>query len=164
MGTVAHLAGRDGEMRAKIASSVEKRGDPNVYSSIEKCVSYLDEHAGAGYSKWLVVLTDTADFECANEKGVFDKGAPERATAAASGLIGRMRAMSGLNLVLIDASEIGNFNAKHTMWPTWRALARRLTDEVGERNTGLHIQASDTSEIDEAFELVAGAMSGGAAG
>ena len=69
-----------------------------------------------------------------------------------------------LNLVLIDASELANFNAKHTMWPTWRTLARRLTDEVGERNTGLHIQASDTSEIDEAFELVAGAMSGGAAG
>ena len=73
-----------------------------------------------------------------------------------------MRAQSGLNLVLIDAHEIGNFNAKHTMWPTWRALSRRLTSEVGERNVGLNIQAAEQSQIDEAFDKVAGAMSGGA--
>lgn len=34
----------------------------------------------------------------------------------------------------------------------------------GEANTGLNIQAANVSEIDEAFEKVAGAMSGGAAG
>ena len=70
--------------------------------------------------------------------------------------------MQGMNLVLIDASEIGNFNRKHTMWPTWRTLSKRLTNEVGEANTGLNIQAAEESQIDEAFDKVAGAMSGGA--
>ena len=50
------------------------------------------------------------------------------------------------------------------MWPTWRTLSKRLTDEVGEKNTGLNIQAADEGNIDEAFEMVAGAMTGGAAG
>jgi len=75
-----------------------------------------------------------------------------------------MRAMRGLNLVLIDASAIGNFNVKHTMWPTWRALSKRLTNEIGENNTGLNIQAAEESQIDEAFDKVAGAMTGGASG
>ena len=44
-------------------------------------------------------------------------------------------------------------------------MSAKLTDEVGDANTGLNIQATDVSEIDEAFEKVAGAMaSGGAAG
>ena len=42
-------------------------------------------------------------------------------------------------------------------------MSQKLTDEVGEANTGLNIQAANESEIDEAFEKVAGAMSGGAA-
>ena len=107
-------------------------------------------------------VTDTADFQCANEKGAFDKGAPARATEAAEALIHKLQAMHGMNLVVIDASEIGNFNRKHTMWPTWRKLSQRLTSEVGENNTGLNIQAAEESQIDEAFDKVAGAMSGGA--
>ena len=68
-------------------------------------------------------------------------------------------------LVIIDASGIANFDAKHTLWPTWRRLSQKLTDEVGEHNSGLGIQAADTDEIDEAFERVAGAMaSAGASG
>jgi len=128
---------------------------------MDKCVDYLAD-VSDDYSKWLVVLTDTADFQCANEKGAFDKAAPARATAAAEALLGKLQAMHGMNLVLIDASEIGNFNRKHTMWPTWRALSKRLTNEVGEANTGLNIQAAEESQIDEAFDKVAGAMSGGA--
>ena len=112
----------------------------------------------------LVVLTDTADFESANAKNIFDAQAPERAEAAASQLIGQMQATTGLNLVVIDAHEIGNFNKKHHMWPTWQRLSQRLTDEVGDGNTGLNIQATDESQIDEAFDKVAGAMQGGAAG
>ena len=42
-----------------------------------------------------------------------------------------MREMAGLNLVLIDASGIANFDAKHKLWPTWRRLSQKLTDEVG---------------------------------
>ena len=77
----------------------------------------------------------------------------------------KMREMTGLNLVLIDASGIANFDAKHSLWPTWRRLSQKLTDEVGEHNSGLSIQAADTDEIDEAFERVAGAMaSAGASG
>ena len=83
--------------------------------------------------------------------------------AAAEQLIGTMRGTSGLNLVVIDAHEIGNFNKKHHMWPTWQRLSQRLTDEVGEGNVGLNIQATDESQIDEAFDKVAGAMQGGAA-
>jgi len=149
------------QLRQKIIGSVEKKGDPHVYSSMDKCVDYLAD-VSDDYSKWLVVLTDTADFQCANEKGAFDKGAPARATAAAEALLVKLQAMQGMNLVLIDASEIGNFNRKHTMWPTWRTLSKRLTNEVGEANTGLNIQAAEESQIDEAFDKVAGAMSGGA--
>ena len=36
----------------------------------------------AQYSKWLVVLTDTVDFECVNERNQFDKESPARAEAA----------------------------------------------------------------------------------
>ena len=43
-------------------------------------------------------------------------------------------------------------------------LSTQLTDEVGEHNMGLNIQAADVSEIHDAFEKIAGAMSGGAAG
>ena len=75
----------------------------------------------------------------------------------------KMREMTGLNLVLIDASGIANFDAKHTLWPTWRRLSQRLTDEVGEHNSGVNIQAAEVSEIDDAFEKIAGRMSGGAA-
>ena len=150
-------------LRAQVAGSVEKRGDPNVYSSIEKCVGYLNDVDADEYSKWLVVLTDTADFECANAKSVFDAQAPARAEQAAEQLLGTMHATSGLNLVVIDAHEIGNFNKKHHMWPTWQRLSQRLTDEVGEGNVGLNIQATDESQIDEAFDKVAGAMQGGAA-
>ena len=32
------------ELRGKVAGSVEKRGDPHVYSSIEKCVSVSYTH------------------------------------------------------------------------------------------------------------------------
>jgi len=35
-------------------------------------------------------------------------------------------------------------------------MSHRLTDEVGEFNNGLNIQAANVSEIDEAFEKVAG--------
>ena len=66
-------------------------------------------------------------------------------------------------VVLLDASGIANFNAKHTLWPTWRRLSQRLTDEVGEHNSGVNIQAAEVSEIDDAFEKIAGRMSGGAA-
>ena len=75
-----------------------------------------------------------------------------------------MHATSELNLVLIDASEIGNFNQKHHMWPTWRALSRRLTDEVGDGNSALYIDAANEAMIDEAFDKLAGAMQGGAVG
>ena len=74
-----------------------------------------------------------------------------------------MREMAGLNLVLIDASGIANFDAKHKLWPTWHSLSQKLTDEVGDGNSGLNIEATNTEEIDEAFEKVAGAMTGGAA-
>ena len=158
-------AERAAELRAKIAGSVEKRGEPHVYSSVQKCVGQLASlPRGEQYSKWLVVLTDTADFECTNAKGHFDKEAPARAEAAAQKVIGAMQATSELNLVLIDASEIGNFNKKHQMWPTWRALSKRLTDEVGDANSGLNIQAAEESQIDEAFDKLAGAMQGGAVG
>ena len=153
---------RPAALREQIATSVEKRGDPHVYSSIEKCVGWLSE-VDERYAKWLVVLTDTADFECTNEKNAFDAGSAERAKGAAQRLIGSMREQSGLNLVLIDAHELGNFNAKHSMWPTWHALSKQLTDEVGDGNMGLNIQAAEESQIDEAFDKVAGAMQGGAA-
>ena len=152
------------ELRGKVAGSVEKRGDPHVYSSIEKCVSFLSEVDASTHSKWLVVLTDTADFECANAKNIFDAQAPARAEEAASNLIKSMQNTSALNLVMIDAHEIANFNKKHHMWPTWQKLSKRLTDEVGEGNTGLNIEAKEVTEIDEAFDKVAGAMSGGASG
>ena len=75
-----------------------------------------------------------------------------RAEAAAQQLIGSMQATNGLNLVLIDAHEIANFNSKHPLWPTWHKIARQLTDEVGDANTSLYIEAADESMIDEAFE------------
>ena len=134
-----------------------------MYSSIETCVEHLGAHVDGGYSKWLVVLTDTVDFQCVNEKNQFDKESPARAEAAVQKVVAPMREMSGLNLVLIDASGIANFNAKHTLWPTWRRLSQRLTDEVGEHNSGVNIQAAEVSEIDDAFEKIAGRMSGGAA-
>merc|ERR1712100_940130 len=98
------------------------------------------------------------------EKGIFDKGSAARCETAVKRVVDSMRAMTGLNLVIIDASGIANFDAKHMLWPTWHRMSQKLTDEVGEGNMGLNIQASDVSEIDEAFEKVAGAMSGGAAG
>ena len=150
-------------LREQIVGSVEKAGDPHVYSSIETCVGCLATQVDARYSKWLVVLTDTVDFECVNERNQFDKESPARAEAAVTRVIGRMSAMVGLNLVLLDASGIANFNAKHTLWPTWRRLSQRLTDEVGEHNSGVNIQAAEVSEIDDAFEKIAGRMSGGAA-
>ena len=132
---------------------------------METCVEHLSAHVDGGYSKWLVVLTDTVDFQCVNEKNQFDKESPARAEAAVARVIGQMSAMVGLNLVLLDASGIANFDAKHKLWPTWRRLSQKLTDEVGEHNSGLNIQAADTDEIDEAFERVAGAMaSAGASG
>ena len=76
-----------------------------------------------------------------------------------------MQKLSGLNLVIIDASGIANFDAKHKLWPTWHGLSQKLTDEVGDGNLGLNIEATNTEEIDEAFEKVAGAMaSAGASG
>ena len=76
-----------------------------------------------------------------------------------------MKAVHGLNLVIIDASGIANFDAKHKLWPTWHRMSTRLTDEVGDANTGLNIEAANVDEIDEAFERIAGAMaSGGASG
>ena len=123
----------------------------------------LSSQVEGAYSKWLVVLTDTADFECVNERNQFDKESPARAEAAVARVVGAMNAMVGLNLVLLDASGIANFNAKHTLWPTWRRLSQRLTDEVGEHNSGVNIQAAEVSEIDDAFEKIAGRMSGGAA-
>jgi len=156
---------RAAHLRAQIASSVEKRGEPHVYSSIQRCVSHLAEMPdGERYSKWLVVLTDTADFQCTNAKGHFDKDSPQRAEEATKQLMSTMQATSELNLVLIDASEIGNFNQKHHMWPTWRALSRRLTDEVGDGNSALYIDAANEAMIDEAFDKLAGAMQGGAVG
>ena len=110
-----------------------------------------------------MVLTDTVDFQCVNERNQFDKESPARAEAAVARVVGAMNAMVGLNLVLLDASGIANFNAKHTLWPTWRRLSQRLTDEVGEHNSGVNIQAAEVSEIDDAFEKIAGRMSGGAA-
>ena len=121
-------------LRQQIVDSVEKRGEPEVYSSIETCVEHLAAHVDGAYSKWLVVLTDTVDFQCVNDKNQFDKESPARAEAAVARVIGQMNAMAGLNLVLLDASGIANFNAKHTLWPTWRRLSQRLTDEVGEHN------------------------------
>ena len=140
----------DASLREQIVGSVEKKGEPEVYSSIDKCVQHLATQVDDRYSKWLVVLTDTVDFQCVE--------------AAVQKVVASMREMSGLNLVLIDASGIANFNAKHTLWPTWRRLSQKLTDEVGEANSGVNIQAADVSEIDDAFEKIAGAMSGGAAG
>ena len=81
-----------------------------------------------------------------------------------AGVLEQTRSMSGFNLVIIDAHGIANFNAKHSMWPTWHKMSTKLTDEVGDANSGINIQANDTAEIDEAFEKVAGAMTGGAAG
>ena len=134
-----------------------------MYSSVERCVQFLAAVDEAAYSKWLVVLTDTADFTCANAKGVFDKEAPARAEASGQQLVGALQATRGLNLVLVDAHEVANFNPKQPLWPTWRKVARRLTDEVGSGNTGLFIEAADEGMIDEAFEKVGGAMQGGAA-
>ncbi|KAL1522513.1 hypothetical protein AB1Y20_017500 [Prymnesium parvum] len=151
------------KLREQIVNSVEKAGDPHVYSSITKCVDCLATEVDDRYSKWLVVLTDTADFECANEKGVFDKGSKERAEKAVDDVIAKMKTLTGLNLVIIDACGIANFDAKHMLWPTWHALSQKLTDEVGNGNTGLNIEATNVSEIDEAFEKVAGAMAGGGA-
>lgn len=150
-------------LREQIVNSVEKAGDPHVYSSITKCIDCLTDEVEDKYSKWLVVLTDTADFECANEKGVFDKFSKDRAEKAVEGVVAKMQALSGLNLVIIDACGIANFDAKHMLWPTWHALSLKLTDEVGDSNNGLNIQATNVSEIDEAFEKVAGAMAGGGA-
>ena len=73
------------------------------------------------------------------------------------------QAVAGLNLVIIDASGIANFDVKHSLWPTWHKLSQKLTDEVGDANTGLNIEATNVNEIDEAFEKVAGAMAGGGA-
>merc|ERR1711924_322816 len=153
MGSGAHAAG----LREQIVQSVVKGGDPHVYSSIKRCLDKLTE-LPAHYSKWLVVLTDTVDFECFNAKGVNDKHSSQRAEAAVSGVVQAMQEMAGLNLVVIDAHGIANFNAKHSMWPTWHKMSQRLTDEVGEANVGLNIEATNVSEIDEAFERVAGAM------
>lgn len=153
----------DAALREQIAGSVKKAGDPHVYSSVQKCVQRLQE-VDDKYAKWLVVLTDTADFECYAPNGKPDKQSPARAEVAVNGVLSTTQAMEGLSLVIIDASGIANFNAKHSLWPTWRKMSQRLTDEVGELNTGLNIAAANVSEIDEAFEKVAGAMTGGAAG
>ena len=155
-------------LREQIVGSVEKRGEPHFYSSIETCVSHLAHSAEVpdSYSRWLVVLTDTVDFECVNAKNHFDKESPQRAEAAVARVTQLMASVHGLHLVVVDASAIpgANFNPKHSLWPTWRRLAQRLTDDVGEANVGLSIQAADVGEIDDAFEKIAGAMSGGAAG
>ena len=155
------------------APSLEARGFDNGRAAPD---GDLDSRGGIGtcgecfvdvddsYSRWLVVLTDTADFQCFDDKGRVDKQAPARAETAVEGVLASMQALTGLNFVIIDASGIANFNAKHSMWPTWRRMSHRLTDEVGEFNNGLNIQAANVSEIDEAFEKVAGAMTGGASG
>lgn len=117
------------QLREQIVHSVKKAGEPHVYSSIAKCIAHLSSEVDAHYSKWLVVLTDTVDFECANAKGVFDKQAPSRAEAAVASVTEAMQAMCGLNFVIIDAHGIANFNAKHPMWPTWHRMSARLTDE-----------------------------------
>ena len=57
----------DESLREQIVGSVEKAGEPYVYSSVSKCVSTLSEQVSDRYSKWLVVLTDTVDFECVND-------------------------------------------------------------------------------------------------
>jgi len=150
-------------LREQIVGSVQKGGDPHVYSSIKKCLDTLIK-VDDKYSKWLVVLTDTVDFECFNAKGVNDKQSPMRAEAAVSSVVQAMQELTGFNLVIIDAHGIANFNAKHNMWPTWHKMSQRLTDDVGDANVGLNIEATNVSEIDEAFERVAGAMTGGAAG
>jgi len=150
-------------LREQIVGSVKKSGEPHVYSSIQKCVGKLQE-VDDSYSKWLVVLTDTADFECYDEKGRVDKQSPARAETAVKGVLSTMQAMKELTLVIIDACGIANFNEKHSLWPTWHKMSQKLTDEVGEFNTGINIEAANVSEIDEAFEKVAGAMTGGAAG
>merc|ERR1712216_1018810 len=139
---------------ASIVDSVTKSGEPQVYSSIAKCVDSLQLEAADDHSKWLVVLTDTVDFECVDANDKFDKQSPQRAEAKADALIEKMRAISGLNLVIIDASGIANFNAKHTMWPTWHRLSHKLTDQCGDDNSGINIAAANVSEIDEAFEKV----------
>jgi len=161
----------DAALRQQIVGSVQKAGEPHVYSSINKCVDYLSggiDHTRAAkgeYSKWLVVLTDTADFECVNEKNQFDAQSPKRCEDAVSKTVAKMKAVHGLNLVIIDASGIANFDPKQKLWPTWHRMSTRLTDEVGDGNTGLNIEAANVDEIDEAFEKVAGAMaSGGASG
>ncbi len=199
----------DASLREQIVGSVQKSGEPHVYSSIDKCIDCLATQVDARYSKWLVVLTDTVDFECVNEKNQFDKESPARrpgsppprsfasvslcppptppphqnpcpptmntrrphspsqarARAAVEKVIASMQKLSGLNLVIIDASGIANFDAKHKLWPTWHSLSQKLTDEVGDGNSGLNIEATNTEEIDEAFEKVAGAMaSAGASG
>lgn len=150
-------------IRQQIVDSVTKAGEPHVYSSIATCIDTLAADVDESYSKWLVVLTDTADFQCFDEKGRVDKMAPARAESAVSGVLGAMQKMSGLHFVVIDASGIANFNAKHTMWPTWRKMSYKLTDECGKHNTGMNIEAGAVEEIDEAFEKVAGEMTGGAA-
>jgi len=154
----------DARLRQQIVDSVKKAGDPHVYSSVQTCIHSLTQDVDDSYSRWLVVLTDTADFQCFDDKGRVDKQAPARAETAVEGVLASMQALTGLNFVIIDASGIANFNAKHSMWPTWRRMSHRLTDEVGEFNNGLNIQAANVSEIDEAFEKVAGAMTGGASG
>ena len=80
------------KLREQIVNSVEKAGDPHVYSSINKCIDCLSNEVDDKFSKWLVVLTDTADFECANEKGVFDKGYRDRAEKAVDGVVAKMKA------------------------------------------------------------------------
>ena len=55
-----------------------------MYSSIETCIGCLATQVDPKYSKWLVVLTDTVDFECVNERNQFDKESPARAEAAVS--------------------------------------------------------------------------------
>jgi hypothetical protein len=74
---------------------VSKAGEPHVYSSIQKCINCLKHEVDDGYDKWLVVLTDTADFECLDDKGRVDKAAPMRAETAVGGVLGSMNTMSG---------------------------------------------------------------------
>lgn len=78
-----------------------------VYSSIQTCVTCLkDDVDGAKYSKWLVVLTDTADFQIANDKGQFDQLSAGRAQTAVDGVLNLVQPISGLNFAIIDASGI----------------------------------------------------------
>ena len=65
-----------------------------------------------------------------------------------------------LNLIIIDAREIGNWNPGHANWPVWQGNAKMLVERAladGGVNS-MYIDAKSTNDIKAAFEKVAAAF------